>query len=93
MYSIEEIAMLIETGLNDELRRREISGSITLYSLGSEISLFYENNGSRYFFFFPVKIDMDRKFYFDKYPVVIDPIGIINHIKEKLPKIDISYIV
>jgi hypothetical protein len=93
MYSFQETAMLVETQLNNELKRQRVNGSISLYSFGKEVSFFYELNGSRYFFFFPLQIDLNRKIYKNEYPFTIDLDGIVKYISQKVKKIDTSYIV
>ena len=99
MYTIEENMLLITEKLNKELKRQGIVGAITLYSceilsfLQNEISLFYENNKSRYFFFFLLPKDITQEPYKGLYPSVFDPKFIIKQVKEKISKIDTSYIV
>ena len=85
--------IFVEEKLNDELKRQGIDGSISLYSLYDELSLFYEKNGSRYFFFFKWQIDTNYKTYKGMLPCVFDSLSIVKQIQEKFSKIDTSYIV
>ena len=94
MYNIEQYAIFITEKLNDELKKQGIFGTIDLYFLSQdEISLFYENNVSRYFFFFLWKKDKTQGPYKGTYPCLFDPECIVKEIKEKVPKINTSYIV
>ena len=92
MYSVQKNIEFMLEELNKQLKRQGMKGTIILYSLGDEISLFYENNGSRYFFFFPLQRDKTKDPYKGDCPIIFDPEGIVGEIRQKLRKINTSYI-